>query len=133
MSAENEQKVSDFCFSWLKGDLAASAEYLSEDVTYHNVPWEPVTGREGFLGGFKQFVRGDVNMLQKMEIFHSTSSGNIIMNERSELWVLDDVEMVLPVTGMFEINADGKICRWHDYFDAKTAAPLLEAMSKKYE
>lgn len=130
MSAESEQKVADFCFSWLKGDLAASAEYLSEDVEYHNLPWEPVTGHAGFLGVFKQFVREDVNTLKKMEIFNSTSSGNIVMNERLEHWALDEVKIQLPVTGMFEINSSGKICRWHDYFDAQTAAPLLEALSK---
>ena len=88
MSKENEQKVSDFCFSWSTGDLAASAQYLSEAVVYHNIPWEPVTGPAGFIGVFKQFVREDVNMLQKMEIFHSTSSGNIVMNERLEHWAL---------------------------------------------
>ena len=132
MSTENEHKVSDFCFSWLKGDLAASAQYLSEDVDYHNVPWEPVTGHAGFLQVFKQFVREDLNMLRKMEIFHSTSSSNIVMNERLEHWALGEVEMQLPVVGMFELNSDGKISHWHDYFDAKTAAPLLEAISKLY-
>ena len=130
MSAEQEQQVSDFCLSWLKGDLAASAQYLSEDVEYHNMPWEPVTGHAGFLQVFKQFVRDDVNMLQKMDICHTTSPGNIVMNERLELWVLGEVRMELPVVEMFEFNSDGKICRWHDYFDAKTAAPLLEAISK---
>lgn len=45
MSAENEQKVSDFCFSWLKGNLAASAEYLSEDTEAHETAPPPKTGR----------------------------------------------------------------------------------------
>ena len=69
-------------------------------------------------------------MLRKMEIFHSTSSGNVVMNERLEHWALGDVKMQLPVVGMFELNPDGKIGRWHEDFDAKTAAPLLEAISK---
>ena len=130
MSANNEQKVTDFCMSWLNGELGASAAYLSEDVEYHNMPWDPVTGHAGFLQVFKQFVRDDVNMLQKMDILHSASSGNIVMNERLELWVLGDVRMELPVLGMFELNGEGKIRRWHDYFDAQTAAPLLALISE---
>ena len=94
------------------------------------MPWEPVTGHAGFLQVFKQFVRDDVNMLQKMDILHSASSGNIVMNERLELWVLGDVRMELPVLGMFELNDERKIVRWHDYFDAQTAAPLLAMISK---
>ena len=50
--------VRDFCAVWSKGDLDAIVEFFAEDAVYHNIPVDPVTGRdairatiEGFTGG----------------------------------------------------------------------------------
>ena len=32
--------------------------------------------------------------------------------------------------GMFEFNSDGKICRWHDYFDRAVFESLMAEMKK---
>lgn len=130
MSAENEKKVTDFCNSLFDADMAKSVQYLSEDVEYHNMPWEPVTGHAGVRKVLDPFVHGENNLLEKMDISHTSSSGNTVMNERLETWTKGDVTVKLPVVGMFEFNSQGKICRWHDYFDAKTIAPLMEALKK---
>ncbi len=130
MSAENEKKASDFCQSLEDADLGKSVQYLSEDVDYHNMPWEPVTGHAGVRKVLESFVEGNNNLLEKMDIKHTTSSGTIVMNERLETWAIGTVKVDLPVTGMFEFNTEGKICRWHDYFDAKTMAPLMAEMKK---
>ena len=130
MSAENEKKATAFCHSLFDADMAKSVEYLSEDVEYHNMPWEPVTGHAGVRKVLDPFVHGENNMLEKMDILHTTSSGNTVMNERLETWTKGDVTVKLPVVGMFEFNTQGKICRWNDYFDAKTMTPLMEALKK---
>jgi limonene-1,2-epoxide hydrolase len=130
MSAENEKKVTDFCNSWLNADMAKSVQYLSEDVVYHNIPWEPVTGPAAVRQILDPFIHGANCALARMDIKHSTSSGNIVMNERVETWVKGNVKVELPVVGMFEFNDAGKICRWHDYFDSGTVAPLMEAIRR---
>ncbi len=130
MSAENEKKVTDFCLSLEDGELAKSVQYLSEDVSYHNIPWEPVTGHAGVRQVLDSFIEGDKNILEKMDIKHTTSSGNTVMNERLETWAVGNVTVKLPVVGRFEFNSEGKICSWNDYFDAKTIAPLTEEMKR---
>ena len=130
MSAENEKKATDFCNSLQDADLGKSVQYLSEDVDYHNIPWKPVNGHAGVRQVLDGFVEGGNNLLEKMDIKHTTSSGNIVMNERLETWAIGSVTIDLPVIGMFEFNSAGKISHWHDYFDAKTMAPLTAEVKK---
>lgn len=125
MSTENEALVTEFCNALGSGNMDTVVSYLSEDVFYHNMPWEPVTGHAGVRGVLDPFI--GANLLQKMEIPHTTSSGNVVTNERMETWVKGDVQVLLPVLGVFTI-IDGKISKWCDYFDSGTISPLVEAM-----
>ena len=76
MSTENEKLVTDFCNTLGSGDMNKVISYLSEDVFYHNMPWAPVTGHAGVHEVLDAFV--GANLLQKMEIRHTSSSGNIV-------------------------------------------------------
>ena len=125
MSAENEQLVTEFCNALGGGDMGKVVSYLSADVFYHNMPWAPVTGHAGVREVLDPFV--GANLLQKMEITHTASSGDVVTNERLETWVKGDIRVLLPVLGVFTIT-DGKITIWCDYFDSGTIAPLMAAL-----
>ena len=125
MSTENEALVTEFCNALGSGNMDTVVSYLAEDVFYQNMPWEPVTGHAGVREVLDPFV--GANLLQKMEIPHTASSGNVVTNERMETWVKGDVQVLLPVLGVFTIT-DGKISKWCDYFDSGTIVPLVEAM-----
>lgn len=129
MSTENERIVTEFCQSLLGADMAKVVTYLSEDVVYHNIPWEPVTGHAGVRQVLDPFVHGENCAITRMDIKNTTSAGNVVMNERVETWVKGDVKVVLPVVGIFEFN-QGKITKWRDYFDSATVAPLMEAIRR---
>ena len=125
MNTENEALVTEFCNALSSGNMDTVVSYLSEDVFYHNIPWEPVTGHAGVREVLDPFI--GANLLQKMEIPHTASSGDIVTNERMETWVKGDVQVLLPVLGVFTITG-GKISKWCDYFDSRTIVPLVEAM-----
>ena len=127
MSTENEKIVTDMCQSLRSADMTKVVSYLSEDVTYHNIPWAPVTGHAGVRQVLDPFVHGANCALERMDIKHTTSAGNVVMNERLETWVKGSVRLELPVLGVFEVNK-GKITHWRDYFDAASVAPLTEAI-----
>jgi limonene-1,2-epoxide hydrolase len=128
MSAANEKTVTDFCNSLRGRDMNKLVSYLTEDVFYHNVPWQPVHGHAGVREVLTPFVEGKKISLEKMDIKNTSSSGNVVMNERIEHWVAGSVKVELPVVGVFTFNDQGKIFRWCDYFDAKTAEPMMEAL-----
>jgi len=129
MSVENEKLVSEFCLSLQSADMGKVVAYLSEDVVYHNIPWQPVTGHAGVRQVLGPFIEGPSRASVKMDIKHTTSSGNTVMNERLETWTKGSTRLELPVLGVFELT-NGKITQWRDYFDAKTVAPLMEAVQK---
>ena len=127
MSTENEKIVTDMCQSLRSADMTKVVSYLSADVVYHNIPWAPVTGHAGVRQVLDPFVHGANCALERMDIKHTTSAGNVVMNERLETWVRGSVRLELPVLGVFEVNK-GKITHWRDYFDAASVAPLTEAI-----
>jgi limonene-1,2-epoxide hydrolase len=130
MSAENEKKATDFCNYLEDGDLAKSVQYLAEDVDYQNVGMSQVKGHAGVRQMLDEWLDGDKNLLKKMDIKHTASSGNIVMNVRLETWALGSVTAYLPTMGMFDFDSDGKICRWHDYWDGKVLEALTAEMRK---
>lgn len=129
MSAENEKIVTDMCQSLPSADMTKVVSYLSEDVVYHNIPWEPVTGHAGVRQILDPFVHGPNCAIVRMDIKNTTSSGNTVMNERLETWVKGSVRLELPVVGVFEVK-NGKITHWRDYFDSGSVAPLMEAIQQ---
>ncbi len=128
MSATNEKTVTDFCNSLRERSMDKLVSYLTEDVYYHNMPWQPVAGHEGVRKVLTAFVEGSKISLEKMDIKHTTSAGDIVMNERIEHWAAGNVKVQLPVVGVFTFNDKGKIFRWCDYFDAKTIQPMMDVL-----
>jgi len=121
MSAENEKLVTDFCEAWSKLNVDEILGYLSEDCFYHNIPMEPLVGHAAIRGFAEPFLKDAQSAV--FEIKHTTSAGDVVMNERVDTFVIGPKTISLPVAGIFEITA-GKISAWRDYFD-------LESFSKQ--
>ena len=112
-----------------KLEFGRAGEHRDGSADEHG-PLRVEAGHAGVRQVLESFIEGDNNLLQKMDIKHTTSSGDTVMNERLETWVVGNVTVKLPVVGLFAFNAEGKICRWHDYFDAETIAPLTAEMKR---
>ena len=125
--SDNEQFVTDFCNSLTSGDMSKVVSYLSEDVFYHNMPWAPVNGHAGVHEVLDPFI--NANMMEKMEIKHTSSTADVVTNARLETWVKGDIRVLLPVLGVFTLT-NGKITKWCDYFDSGTIAPLMAAIQQ---
>ena len=127
MSDTNIRIVTELCNSLLAGDMAETVKFLSDDVVYHNLPWEPVTGHAAVRNVLDPFVDGPHCAVKKMDIHHSAATGDVVMNARSELWERAGVSVVLPVAGVFTVR-DGLITQWDDYWDLATMQPLLDTL-----
>ena len=115
------------CNSLLAGDMAKTVEYMSEDVVYHNKPWDPVTGHAAVREVLDPFAHGPDCAIKVMEIHHSVADGEVVINARSELWERGEVSVLLPVAGVFKVR-DGLIVRWDDYWDSVTLQPLIDTL-----
>ena len=94
-------------------DFDAIVDALAEDVVYHNMPMQPISGRAAvrdYLRGAWRFESVDWLMP------NIAVNGHVVLTERVDNFVINGHPVSLPVMGAFEI-AGGKIAAWRDYFD----------------
>jgi len=114
MRADAEQTVRAFCAAWQRRDIDELLDFFTDDAVYHNMPVDPVRGREAIRGVFGMFVVPATSI--EFEIRHLASAGSVVHTERVDRFVIGGREVALPVAGVFEVR-DGRIAAWRDYFD----------------
>lgn len=116
---DNAEIVRNFCAEWdapaLDGEIIAS--YFTEDAFYHNIPMEPITGRDAIATALSGMA--GVATSKGWEIVNLVAEGDVVMTERIDRFDAQGNAVALPVMGVFELR-DGKIASWRDYFDLGT-------------
>ncbi|MCU1365437.1 MAG: putative limonene,2-epoxide hydrolase [Ilumatobacteraceae bacterium] len=112
------ETVDEFIRRVVALDLDGACELVSDDLEYDNVPVGKNHGPEGLKTFLGMMVSGFAEV--QFVIHRQTVTGNIVMNERTDRFRLGEQWLDLPVAGVFEVNADGKISLWRDYFDMAT-------------
>ena len=120
---ENVQVIGEFIEAWSRLDAAELVDYFTEDGTYHNMPMDPISGRDNliaFIGGFiANWTQTD------WDVLNITGSGNTVFAERVDRTRIGEKSVELPCCGVFEMD-NGKIRIWRDYFDLSTFTRALE-------
>jgi limonene-1,2-epoxide hydrolase len=115
MSA-NSDLIDDFTAAWAKKDLDTIMGFFTDDAVYTNVPIDPPNqGSEAI----RKTIEGFIGMAEKIEfvVHHQTENAQgVVMNERTDRFLIGDKWAEAPVMGVFEIEG-GKIKAWRDYFD----------------
>lgn len=126
---DNETIIRDFIAAWSRRDPDELAGFFTEDGVYHNMPTQPVAGRENL----KLFIAGFVKdwTATEWDVLNLVSSGDVVIAERLDRTRIGEKAVDLPCCGVFEM-AGGKIKVWRDYFDMATylravAAPARDA------
>ena len=114
MASENEQVVSKFIAAFGRRNLDEIMSFFDDDAVYHNIPMDPARGKEAIKGVINTFLP----MAKSVEfrVLNTTAAGNVVMNERVDIFDMGGKRIELPVAGVFEIRK-GKIAAWRDYFD----------------
>ena len=111
--------VRRFCAAW-SDDMGAAelAAFFTEDAVYHNIPLEPVTGKENIAQTITSVLRPGPLGIEGIDfrVINIAASGPVVMTERVDVFKLPGKSVELPVMGTFEVNS-GKISAWRDYFD----------------
>ena len=110
-----EKTVRDFCNAIPHSRSADLVAFFTDDAVYHNIPLEPVKGREMIQATLAQFV--DISSDASFEVLALATSGNKVLTERIDRFTMNGKRVEIPVMGTFEVSADGKISAWRDYFD----------------
>ena len=107
--------VRAFIAVWNSNDIDRIMEFFSDDCVYHNIPVDPVKGRDAI----RAVIQGFAGMASEIDwVLHriaETEDGSVL-TERSDRFKIADRWIELPVMGSFDTR-DGKISAWRDYFD----------------
>ncbi len=106
--------VEDFIGCWNSGDMDGVYAAMADDIIWDNIPMGPVQGIEGCKGLMANFPPMEG---VEFETHHISASGNIVMTERTDKFLIGGRWRPIRLMGIFEVNADGKIQHWRDYFD----------------
>ena len=113
----NIQIVTDFLKACEGFDFDKAWEYVSDDLYYRNNPFPATKTKESskkqlkiLVGALKEF---------KIEIHQIAANDNVVLNERSDIFISSFFHISLPVNGVFKLR-DGKIYKWDDHFDFLT-------------
>jgi len=112
------ETVTNFIQAIERRDVAAAVLMLAEDVSYENVPMQPIKGRDAV----NQALQGFIGIASEVDwpVSSQLESGNRVANERLDRFKLEAGWLEMPVAGFFEIDDDGLISLWRDYFDLAT-------------
>jgi limonene-1,2-epoxide hydrolase len=117
--------VEAFVAAWNRMDFDAIIAALDENVRYHNIPLQPIQGREAVRAYLQEAWRFDE---VDWQLTHAAADGNVVLTERIDNFVINGRPVSLPIMGAFEVR-DGRIVAWRDYFDLSDYRAQLDAAS----
>jgi limonene-1,2-epoxide hydrolase len=106
--------VLKFCAGWSKLDIDEIMGYFHADAVYHNIPVDPLVGRDNIREMIVGFTAGWDRV--DFEVRHALADGDVVLTERVDHFVSAERTVSLPVMGTFELEG-GLIKAWRDYFD----------------
>jgi limonene-1,2-epoxide hydrolase len=113
---EPEKIVRDFCNAIPRRDIDEIMSFFTPEAVYHNIPIAPAVGHDAIRAMLGQFL-GPATSEAEFEVRGIASSGGTVHTERVDRFVINGKPVELPVMGAFEVDTQGKISAWRDYFD----------------
>ena len=120
---DNTEIIRSFVAAWSRLDANELAEYFVDDGSYHNMPAQPVIGKQNVKLFIESFIASWTET--HWEILNITEDNGIVFCERLDKTRSANGDVDLPCFGVFEMEG-GKIRVWRDYFDFGT---YVKAMS----
>lgn len=123
--AHHTDTVQRFLFALADEDFDTVESLAAPELVWENVGLPSIRGRRrimkllrggegkfGFGVKFHRVVGGDEHPGDEQ-----TGRGGTVLTERTDAIILGPVRLQFWVCGVFEINRDGQITLWRDYFD----------------
>lgn len=106
--------VTEFIQAIERKDVEAAVALAAPDISYENMPIDPIVGHEGLAGTLQMFLGPAANV--EWQILSQYEVGSVVFNERLDRFQIGDGWLELPIAGVFHVEG-GKITLWRDYFD----------------
>lgn len=110
------QVVLTFIACFNENRIGNAMELLDNQVFYHNIPMEPMIGREAVEAFTRGFGVG-TRFRAEWTVTKIAARDDIVLTERIDAFIAEDGHRFeIPLMGSFRVK-DGLITEWRDYFD----------------
>jgi len=114
---KNIRIVTEFLQACEEKEFDKAWEYVTDDFYYRNNPFPATKTKTSSKKQLKVLVSSLKEF--KIIIHHIAANGDVVLNERSDIFIGLFFHISLPVLGVFKLR-DGKIYQWDDHFDFLT-------------
>lgn len=123
MGITQEQAVRDFilefeCESLDTARIERGLNRMTPDIRWHVNAWDrPVVGQDAV----REELLRQAPLLRdfRSEILAMASVDQIVFTQRLDSMVLGGKPVTQHIAGVFEVDTEGKISAWRDYYDRK--------------
>ena len=109
------QTIEAFIDAWGRYDLEAIYSFMADDIMWEDVPLSIVNGIDQVRAKMATFPGVEACGFDNHFI---AENGNVVLTERTDWFEMKGKRRTIRVMGTFELNSDGKIAKWRDYFDS---------------
>lgn len=121
--------VEQFVNAWSASNLPGVLELLHDDVYYHNIPMQPISGKAAVSSYLEAAFTFDACEWTMLNI---AGQGQTVLTERMDAFRYGEAWVRLPVMGVFELR-QGLIHVWRDYFDLASYRAQQQAARPQQE
>ena len=107
-------------------DIDSAVALLADDVSYENMPIDPISGRDAVRQVLEGFLQPAVHV--EWRVLREWEVGGTVINERLDRFQIGDGWLELPVAGFFQVE-NGLTTLWRDYFDMGSYMSQLSSLT----
>jgi limonene-1,2-epoxide hydrolase len=125
MSDSAELVVRNFLAAWKQSDVDELITFISDDAVYTDGP----RGTHRGIDAIRAELQSMVNMFPSTVIDIKTlvADGGTVMTERLDNFEVQGMPFGLEVAAVFEVDGDGRINRWREYYDLTSIQDRIAA------
>jgi len=113
--ADHAATVRQFFEAWVARDPDRLTAFFAPDGSWREANREAASGPDEIHAVFEMQVGYGSDF--SFEFKKLEAVGDTVFTERVDRFVVNDTPMEVPVAGIFEFDAQGRIAAWRDYYD----------------
>ena len=130
MGEREESVARAFVSAWCgeeygEAEIDRQLDFLSDDIRFHVYAWErPVVGPDAVREELMRQTEMGIGGIRS-EILTMASVDNTVFLERTDWMTFRGKPFTMHVAAVGEVNAEGKISAWREYYDSRELSVKL--------
>jgi limonene-1,2-epoxide hydrolase len=124
VSDSAESVVRNFLAAWKRSDIDEIVSFISDDAVYIGP-----RGVHHGIGAIKALIQSFVKVTPStiVDVKTLVATGGTVMVERVDNFDVQGKPFGLEVAAVFEVDSNGQISRWRDYYDLRSIEDRIAA------